>query len=650
MKLPVLTFSLASFFLLIALSSFAQNTYNINLTDEKRREEINFIGTETNVHVCGLDVGQTYQVWAVKQNCHPTVKLAGPGQFSNTQTFVATADCMDFVLRKDMSSPACAAGTVWFSIGCSTCSKKTDPFGKISCTPNSSGQYLIEDVFIGGGCFDITNVVTIGSPEGRGTFTDGGSTVNMNDGIVLTSGNVGIANGPNNSNSAGANVGGPTSDPDLSILTGGSLFDVQGIEFDFRPTVSSINFQYVFGSEEYCEFVNSGFNDVFGFFISGPGISGGFSFNGQNIAILPNSGIFVSINNVNHLTNTGYFVPNQGNCGGMSNPDDIQYDGYTQLLVATANVIPCETYRIRLVIADVGDGIYDSGVFLGAGTFSAGGTATATALSATTGSNVVYETCNDGTIVFTRAGGSNSLPLVLNFTVLPSSTATPGVDYTPFPLTFTIPPGLDSYAMPINVIADNIPEGIETIILSLTNSCSCSSLEIILEIHDPPLVQLSLPDIEGCAGAPIFLEAMPTGGIPNSTFTFLWNNGQTGPILQAAPSQNTSYTVTATDACGGTASATSNVQVAELPTATMNTPGGVICTSTPGASVNLVIEFTGTPNWLLEYTINGQPQLPILVTSTPYTLTSNVPGIYLLTSVFLGHRKLCWPSHWRGNH
>lgn len=624
---------LLAFLMLSSVTSFAQSTYNINLTDDKRREEINFVGNELNVHVCGLEVGQTYQVWAVKMGCNPKLKLAGPGQFSNTQTFVANSDCMDFVLQKDLSSPSCKAGTVWFSIGCSTCSKKSDPFSKISCSANPSGTYLIQDVFIGGGCFDITNVQTIGADQGRGTFTDGVSTVNMDQGIVLTSGNVAIANGPNNSNSAGANVGGPTSDVDLNLLTGGNLFDVQGIEFDFRPTISSINFQYVFGSEEYCEFVNSGFNDVFGFFISGPGISGGFSSNGQNIAVLPGSGIFVSINNVNHLTNTSYFLPNQGNCGGTTNMDDIQYDGYTQLLVATANVIPCETYHIRLVIADVGDGIYDSGVFLGAGTFSAGGTAIGEAFSATTGTNIMYESCNDGTFIFTRAGGNNSLPLVLNFTVLPSSTATPGVDYTPFPLTVTIPPGLNEVILPISVFNDNIPEGVETIVISLTNSCSCSSLQMTLEIHDPPPVSLSLPDLESCQGSPIFLEAMPTGGIPNGTFTYAWSTGGTGPILQAVPTQNTSYTVTVTDACGTTASATSNVQVATLPTATMNSPGGVICTSNPNGMVDLVIEFTGTPNWYLEYTINGSPQPPLLVTYTPYTISTNIPGIYLLTNV-----------------
>lgn len=633
MKSLLHKFLLLAVFQSLAMAAFSQSGYNLTLNDTKHREEINFLGEELNLHVCGLKEGQKYQVWAVKFGCSPTLKLAGSGQFSNTQTFVASSDCMDFVMKKDMSSPTCSQGTVWFSIGCMDCEKKPNPLDKVLCSPNGSGTYLIQDIFIGGGCFDVSNVNAIGAGDGRGEFTDGGSTVLMNNGIILTSGQAGLANGPNNSNSAGANVGGPGSDPDLDILTGGSLHDVQGIEFDFRPTISSISFQYVFGSEEYCEFVNSGFNDVFGFFISGPGISGGFSNSGQNIAVLPSSGIFVSINNVNHLTNSGFFVPNQDNCGGTTNMTDIQYDGYTQLLVATANVIPCETYHIRLMVADVGDGIYDSGVFLGAGSFSAGGTATGDANSATTGSNTVYESCNDGTFIFTRANSDNSLPLTLNFTVLPSSTATPGVDYSSFPLTITIPPGLDEIALPINVVNDNIPEGTETIVLSLTNSCSCSSLEIILQIVDPPPVQLDLPDLEGCAGAPLTLEAMPTGGIPNSPFTFNWSNGSTGPILQAAPTQNTTYTVTVTDACGATATAETSVQVAELPTAMMDSPGGVICTSDPNDNVQMEINFTGTPNWILDYTINGAPQPPITVTSTPYTLTTNVPGIYLLTSV-----------------
>lgn len=627
------TTALASLLVFFAFTATAQSPYNLNLTDTKDREEINFIGSEQTIHVCGLEIGESYQVWASKAGCHPIVKLVGGAQFNNTIQFVATADCMDFILKKDESSPSCAAGTVWFSIGCNSCAKASNPFNKIQMAGGASPETLIQDVFIGGGCFDVTNVIGIGEPGGRGTFADGGSSILLGDGVALCTGDVGIGNGPNNSNGAGNNIGGPTSDPDLDLLTGGSLNNVQGIEFDFRPTIPNLNFQYVFASEEYCEYVNSGFNDVFGFFISGPGISGGFSNSGQNIAVLPSSGIFVSINNVNHLTNTSFFVPNQDNCGGTTNMNDIQYDGWTQVLVAVANLVPCETYHIRLVIADVGDGIFDSAVFLGGNSFSAGGTATGEGFAASTGSNIVYESCDDGTFVFHRAGNNNSLPLTLTFTIHPSSTATSGVDYVPFPLTITIPPGVDEYVLPVDVITDNIPEGVETIVLTLSNSCSCSSLEIELEIHEPPPLQLALPDVETCAGDPISIEAIPTGGIPGSSYTYLWDNGFTGSTLVAVPNFNTSYSVTVTDECGGSATATSDVQVAQLPTANIVSGGGVLCSSDPNPSVDIVIEFTGTPNWLLEYTINGGPQPPILVTSSPYTLSTNIPGYYQLSNV-----------------
>lgn len=638
MKILLPIISLAGVFLSVATSLVAQNAYNINLTNPQHREEINFIGIEHNVHVCGLVEGETYQIWAntLGASCHPTASIAGSGQFNTTFTFVATSDCMDFTLRKDQSNPTCTTSTVLFSISCNSCKKKGfDPFGKISASQGGSPESLIKDVLIGGNCFDVTNVQPIGVDGNRGTFNDGISSIILNSGVILATGPVGIANGPNNSNNAGVNSGGPTSDPDLDLIAGGSLNNVSGIEFDFRPTISQISFNYVFASEEYCEYAppNGGINDIFGFFISGPGISGGFSSNGQDIAVLPGSGVFVSINNINPVTNSGYFVPNQDNCGGTTNMDDIQYDGWTLPLTAVANVIPCETYHIRLVIADVSDGIFDSAVFLEAGSFVGGGTATGEAFSASSGSNVVYESCNDGTYIFTRAGGDNSLPLVLNFTVLPSSTATLGVDYMPFPLTVTIPPGLDQVILPVNVIADNIPEGTETIVISLTNSCSCSSLEMTLEIHDPPPVELDLPDLEACEASPIFLEAMPTGGIPNSTYTYLWDNGSTNAILQAVPTQNTTYTVTVTDVCGATATASSVVDVAPLPAADMPSSGGILCSSSPNSSVDLVVNFTGTPNWILEYSIDGNPQVPIMVTSTPYTIHATTPGVYLLTNV-----------------
>ena len=87
--------------------------------------------------------------------------------------------------------------------------------------------------------------------------------------------------GPNNASGTGMSMGGG-GDPDLEDLTTSTTFDACIIEFDVLVNSDSLQFDYVFGSEEYTTYVNSSFNDVFGLFISGPGIVGL-----QNLALIP---------------------------------------------------------------------------------------------------------------------------------------------------------------------------------------------------------------------------------------------------------------------------------------------------------------------------------------------------------------------------
>lgn len=122
-------------------------------------------------------------------------------------------------------------------------------------------------------------------------------------------------------------------------------------------------FQFVFGSEEYPEYVNQ-FNDVFGFFINGPGINGPHSNNSKNIALIPGTNTPVSINNVNEGNNSEYFVVND--------LDFIQYDGFTTVFTAESEVQPMQTYHIKLAIGDGVDHFYDSGVLLQASSFCSG--------------------------------------------------------------------------------------------------------------------------------------------------------------------------------------------------------------------------------------------------------------------------------------
>lgn len=220
-----------------------------------------------------------------------------------------------------------------------------------------------------------TNITFTGDTvHASGFFSEPSGAFGVSSGIMLTSGTISNAPGPNNSDFEGFDNLLP-GDALLDLYTSTTLGtnDACVLEFDFTSISDSVEFNYVFGSEEYNEFVFQGFNDVFGFFISGPGIVGQ-----QNIALVPGTNTPCSIDSINN----GYTLTGQASTGPCMNcqyyVDNfqgtvMQYDGYTTVLTARAGVIPCETYHIKLAIEDVSDGVYDSGVFLEGGSFKSSG-------------------------------------------------------------------------------------------------------------------------------------------------------------------------------------------------------------------------------------------------------------------------------------
>jgi outer membrane protein OmpA-like peptidoglycan-associated protein len=146
------------------------------------------------------------------------------------------------------------------------------------------------------------------------------------------------------------------------LKNGKRTFDACVLEMDIVPTADTLAFNYVFGSEEYDEFVGTDYNDVFAFFISGEGIDGE-----KNLAVIPGSEIPVSVNTINNgpssrpgrnASNPSYYVSN------VSGSLAIEYDGLTKLMYIRQPVKPYETYHIKLAIADVSDNSYDSGVMI----------------------------------------------------------------------------------------------------------------------------------------------------------------------------------------------------------------------------------------------------------------------------------------------
>ncbi|NUO01435.1 MAG: HYR domain-containing protein, partial [Saprospiraceae bacterium] len=372
-------------------------------------------------------------------------------------------------------------------------SPQQEALAVLGVQPGISGNVLVNDVLVGGNCFDISNVTTQGQASQFGVFTNGQTNIGFDAGVILTTGPGTLAVGPNNSDNAGSGVGGLTPDAQLSTLTTGTLYDKAALEFDFIPTQSTVTLNFVFASEEYCEKVGNPLTDVFGIFISGPGISGGQ----QNIALVPSTTTPVGVNTVNHLNFSGFYQNNQpassANLCGQSastlpSVTELQYDGYTRKFTAIANVQPGQTYHLKLAIADVGDDLHDSAIFLDAGSFDAGGNASVEwAVNSNPVSDIAYENCGTVNLVFDRVGGSINLPLSVPYTITGSATA--GLDYVPFASTIVIPAGQSQFTLPVTILNDAILEGDETIIITLNNVCSFLMPQKTLTIKDKSLLQ-----------------------------------------------------------------------------------------------------------------------------------------------------------------
>ncbi|HTL83157.1 MAG TPA: choice-of-anchor L domain-containing protein, partial [Bacteroidia bacterium] len=228
---------------------------------------------------------------------------------------------------------------------------------QLTVNPGVTAASLISSL-IGQGV-TVNNVVINCPTNAYGTFSNGASTnMGISNGIIMTSGSAVNAIGPNNSTSSGTCNGTIANDPDLQSLEPLATNDPCIIEFDIVPSCTNLQIRFVFGSEEYPEFVSSGFNDAFGFFVTGPGPACQPNFyNNTNVATLPDNTTIVSIDNINAGNNNTFYVDNTGG-------STIQYDGFTTVLTRNVSLCPCATYHWKLAIADAGDCIYDSGVFV----------------------------------------------------------------------------------------------------------------------------------------------------------------------------------------------------------------------------------------------------------------------------------------------
>jgi hypothetical protein len=335
----------------------------------------------------------------------------------------------------------------------------------------------------------------------------------------------------------------------------GSVNDVCILEFDFIATGDTVKFNYIFGSDEYLTWVNSSFNDIFAFFLSGPGITGpydspaGFPDGAINIAQVPDTDppLPITISSVNNVLNSEYYVDNPGG-------DGICINGYTIKLEAIGEVICGETYHIKLAIADGSDTALESIVILEEGSFTSNSVVQVD-LSIDVGgpeADTMYEDCGIASLTFTRP-----IETVLDIEEMViieyQGTAINGVDYTLLPDTVIFPPGVQSVSFEVDAFEDGIAEGTETVIFEILNLAACngdgltSYFEFFIADEPEPLVVEGYTT-EMCQGAVLEIEPIISGGYGN--FTYEWSTGENTATIDVSPNATTTYNVIVGDTCG----------------------------------------------------------------------------------------------------
>ncbi len=513
---------------------------------------------------------------------------------------------------------------------------------QISVTPNVVANLLI-DRLVGTG-ITYTNPVLTCPTNASGKFDNGlASSVLIDSGIVLTTGRAltsGASIGVNGNGSDFASVNNNTNGGDANLATAAgttttNIHDLCKLEFDFIPTGDTIQFRYRFGSEEYPTYNCSAYNDIFAFFISGPGYA-----TPTNVALVPGTVIPVTINSINNGTISAAGGGVLRNCTslGVGSPftslyvnnassTTITYTGLTAILLAKAAVTPCSTYHMKFAIADVSDHIYDSGVFLQAGSFSSD---IATVVNVSSSNNLssgtpfAMEGCTSAIITIARPL-AKPYPQIVTYTL--SGTTTNGIDVTTLSGSATIPAFGTTTTITVNAVQDGITEGTETLIFAINGSL-CSSLvteTLTMNILEYPKYTKPLNDTI-CLGQSKPLSVVPVPVNPN--LTFAWSptsslNVASGINVIATPASTTTYTITSSYPGCPSVDSTVKITVEQIPTLSL-THTNVTCTGMN----NGTIAATAVASSVFTLSLNPTGAIG---SGSPFTFSSLPPNTYTVT-------------------
>jgi gliding motility-associated-like protein len=451
----------------------------------------------------------------------------------------------------------------------------TISYSQISVDQSLTLDQYVNDVLLGSG-IEASNISFTGSDVQLGLLLGAEDTdFPIASGVILSSGEA--------DNLAFDDFGGVpwgdgvSGEPDLMTIANsvpgligqsfsvGSVNDVCILEFDFTATGDSIKFNYSFGSDEWTTWINSSFNDIFAFFLSGPGISGpydspaGFPDGAINLAFIPGTDpqIPITISSVNNGN------PNGSNCQyceyythNTPAPAEGPFiNAYTTKLTAEALVECGETYHIKMAIADGSDTALESIVVIEAGSFQSNAVVEVS-LSTDVGifyeEAIIYEDCGIATLTFERPV-ETILEIEEMVIISYQGVAQNGIDFTLMPDTVVFAPFVQIVEFEIDAFLDGLIEGEETVILEILNIAACGGaglttyFEFTIDDFPDPLVVEGY-DTEMCNGDEITITPIISGGYGN--FDFVWSNGDDTYETVVAPNLTTSYNLMVSDTCG----------------------------------------------------------------------------------------------------
>ncbi|WP_121666499.1 choice-of-anchor L domain-containing protein [Mesonia aquimarina] len=483
-------------------------------------------------------------------------------------------------------------------------------------TNNYTVEELVTDVLFNNPCTQISNITystgtNYEDVNGIGYFNYNNSNFPIESGIILSSGNVANASGPESDIQAGGSYAWPgDEDLDNALDSGGESYNASIIEFDFIPFINDISFDFLFASDEYAVLpCGTTFTDGFVFLLSDE------DGNTENLAVVPETTIPISSNTIFdeqyspgcESQNEEYFGTYYGINGVNPFDSPINFKGNTVVMTAEANVIPGQQYHIKLVVADKGDTGHNSAVFIAAGSFDLGAIDLGDDITTNSGN----ASCNGETVILDT-----------------------GVDN---PEDATI----EWYQEGELIAGENDPtlevteEGNYTVAVVYIGACGLTD-SINVEFFDNPEVNLG-DDLTLCEGNSLNIDATPTNVTDLDNIIYSWTldgtqiDGETNSTLEV--NQAGTYTV---EVSANGCLITDEV-VVDLIDYEVNLPQTPICISIGDPnSFELSSEITGIssselPNVNYEWSFEGT----VITDETNPSLIITEEGLYTVTTSYM---------------